>query len=300
MPVDKNIRTYGAGNHFRKKGLKGGAGGDVRGVNQLTATASNSEHTYSSGRWAQAATDSEAAYYPPLGQTYNGPPMWVSGGRYRRGDKVVAYVSGVPREYKAIVNIPAVNAVDAAAATTDSNTAGDVAPTTATACWDRVDDTYGLTRSQGGLNPGVPTSVAVAGGTTGTVSVTWTQGKPNATCTYELVALRPDLYWDIANDAPGSERLTSWILQNDVNDSVELAGLTLNGDDYPIAGSGWVVTTAAANSTGSSNWDVTKVVASGYEVVIGVRVVAEADTTGATRQNLGRRGPWAWAVGTAG
>jgi len=300
MPVDKQVRLGDAGPHNRKKGLKGGAGGDVRGVNQLTAVASNSEHTYSNGGWTYADTQG-SELYPPLGQTYIGPTMWISGGRYRKGDRVTDYVSGVPREYVAAVNIPAVSAADATAATTDSNTAGDVAPTTATACWTRLDGTYGLTKNQSGLNVGIPAAVAVANGaTTGLVTVTWTQGKPTATVTYEVIALRPDLYWDYENSVPGNERTVDWIMQNTYSDSDDLTGLTDNGEDYPLPGSGWVLTTAAANSATKADWDVRSIVAAGYEVVVGVRCVTPAVALSSqVRGEIGRRGPWVWATGTS-
>ena len=305
MPTDKNITTYGAANHNRKKGLKGNAGGDVRGVNHATTTTGNTAgHTYSGadasgGNWIWADTDTEAQYYPGLGSTYFGPPMWVSGGRYRKGDCVTVYESGVQVTYKCIkdhgVGGTYPTAEGGAGVTHPGST---TVPGSDATNWLAQSATFGLPRTQGGLNPGIPASVSAVAGATGKVTVSWTANKPSSTCTYEVVALNPDLY----TPNGGAERLISQIMEHTYSDADDLTGLTANGDDYQLTGSGWVTTTGVAGSTGpAADLDVRPIgIQATYEVVVGVRAIAEADTTGTTRQDVGRRGPWVWTVCVSG
>ena len=300
MGVDKNITTYGAGNTKRKKGLMGGAGGDVRGYNVAQGTVlGTAGHTYANGGWVGADTDAETD--SALGSTSHGPPQWRSGGHYVKGDVVTEYLSGVKREYKCIRDVGVggtyPNVTGSAGVTHVGST---TIPSSDATHWSRVDNTYGLRRSQGGLSPGAVTGLSVGNGaTTGTITVSWTGNTPTATCTYELVALRPDMYWDVENDVQGNPRTTAQRLENTYIDPDDLSGLTVNGDTYPIAGSGRMLETAAAAASAETSWDIRDIVAAGYDVVVGIRAVNEADTTGVTRQEVGRRGPWAWATGTS-
>lgn len=304
MGTDKNITTYGAGNKNRKKGLKGGSGGDVRGYNVAQGTVlGTAGHTYASGGWVGADTDNEVD--SALGSTNFGPPLWRSGGRYRKGERVTEYLSGVKREYKCIRDVGVggtyPNVQGSAGVTHVGST---TIPSSDATHWSRVDDTFGLARTQNGFSPGAVAGLAVANGaTTGLITVTWTANTPTATASYELVAVAPDYFWDYENNVPGQERTTRWLLQNTYSDVDDISGLTANGDDYPITGGRKIVPAAIAKTLSTkADWDVTSVVPAGYDVVVGIRSftsTVDDDLTGVTRNYAGARGPWAWALGSS-
>jgi hypothetical protein len=305
MPVDKNITTYGAGNHFRRKGLKGGAGGDVRGYNVRAGTVlGTAGHTYTNGGWVGANTETDAGAV--LGDTHFGPPLWRSAGQYKKGDRVTVYVSGAgPREYKCIRDVGVGGTypnVTGSAGVTHVGTA--TTPDNDATHWLRYDDTdQKRTRTQGGPIPGVPTGVTVGqGATQGSITVAWTNDTPDNACAYEVVCLAADYLID-SDGEESTEWLTTWIMQNTYSDANDLSGLTPNGDTYPRAGSARMTITTAASALSlaaqhANGWVVTDVVPAGHNVVVGVRTVSVADT-GITRAEAGRRGPWVWAQGAS-
>jgi len=262
MPVDKNITTYDAAPHTTKRGLKGSAGGDVRGYNSAT-------HTYSGGHWVGADTDVEGPVIPGsgkvqgigLGHSQFGPVYWAPSKRWRKGDLCVY----LELEYKALTNHSGVATVPGSDGTNWGAT-GKIRR-----------NSYG---TAGEPTPGfVNTLATTTAGTpaTGNIKVTWV--KP------AKVAGDPE------DDHIAGYELIAYLADNDNPVQIDVNGVT-DPDDLLTAkaGSGYVLyklVSADGAAEAYDNWDLSTLGVN-TAVVVGVRVYTDS----------GARGPFVWATGT--